>query len=74
MRTSVVAAEADRNFLVADPDIERNFVFLVVALETKHQHAERFEREAPDNAEGIRFAEQIDVAAAQRRWWQSAAA
>ena len=41
-----------------------SLVFLVVPFEAQHQHAERFQEEAPDHAERVRFAEQIDIAAA----------
>ena len=43
------------------------FVFLIVALVAQHQHAQRLQEEAPHHAERVRFAQQIDVAAAQPR-------
>ena len=60
--------QADGNFVPADLEVERELVFLVVALEAQHQHAERFQEEAPDHAERVGFAEQVDVAAAERQW------
>ena len=56
------------------PDVERKFVFLVVTLVAQHQHAQRFQEEAPHHAERVRFAEQVYVAAAQDDGGQSAAA
>ena len=44
--------------------LQREFVFLIVALIAQHQHAQGFEREAPDHAERVGFAQQEDVAAA----------
>ena len=49
-----------------------HLVFLVVALEAQHQHAERLQEEAPHHAEGVSFAEQVDVAAAQENGERSA--
>src|ERR1039458_5093469 len=57
--------EADRDFQGGDAEIAGHLVFLVVPLVAQHQHAERFHEEAPHHAEGIRFAEQVDIAAAQ---------
>ena len=65
-RISVVSAEAHRNLAAADAEIERDLVFLVVPLIAQHQHAQRLQEEAPDHAERVRFAQQIDVAAAER--------
>ena len=63
--TSVVSAKADRNLDAANPDVDRELVFLIVALEAQHQHAQRIQKEAPDHAERISFAQQVNVAAAQ---------
>ena len=38
----------------------REFVFLIVALEAQHQHAQGFEGEAPDHAERVGFAQQVE--------------
>ena len=51
-----------------------NLVFLVVPVIAQHQHAQRLQEEAPHHAEGVGFAEQVDVAAAAARWSRSAAA
>src|ERR1022692_4498694 len=48
-----------------DAEIAGHLVFLVVPLVAQHEHAERFHEEAPHHAEGIRFAEQVDISAAQ---------
>ena len=60
----MVTAEADRNLAPRNREIQREFVFLVVALIPQHQDPEGLEREAPDHAERVRLAEQVDVAAA----------
>src|SRR6478752_6673332 len=57
--------QTDWDFFIADADVARDFVFLVMALKAKRQHAKRLEGEAPDHAEGIRFAQQIDIPAAE---------
>ncbi len=49
----------------ADVEIARHLVFLIVPLVAQHQHAERFQEEAPHHAERVSFAEQVDIAAAQ---------
>ena len=51
--------QADRNFAAADAEIQRHLVFLIVALEAQHQHAQRLQEEAPHHAEGVGFAQQM---------------
>src|SRR4029077_17703381 len=48
----------------AQPDIEGELVFLIVALIAQHQNAQRFQEETPHHAERVGFTQQIDVAAA----------
>ena len=49
----------------ADMEIERKLVLLIVTLEAERQDAKPLQKEAPDDAESIRFTEQIHVAAAE---------
>src|SRR5579884_269511 len=56
--------KADGDFDAANANVERNLVFLIVTLITKHENTQRFQEKAPDHAEGVSFAEQIHVAAA----------
>ena len=48
-----------------DAEVERNLVLAVAGLlEPEHQHRQRLEDEAPDHAEGVRFAQRQHVAPA----------
>src|SRR5581483_2574117 len=58
--------QADWDLHAANPEVDGELVFLIVTLVTQHEHAESLEEEAPDHAEGISFAEQIDIPAAER--------
>ena len=58
------SAEADGNFILAEAEVQRCLVFLIVALETQRENAQSLQKEAPDDAEGICFTEQVHVAAA----------
>ncbi len=57
-------AQADGNLASADVEIERDFVFLIGALEAQHHHAQRFHEEAPHHAERVSFGQDGHVAAA----------
>ena len=58
-------AKADGNFLAAELEIQRHFPLACVwHLVAQHQDRERVERKAPRHAERVRFAEHVDVAAA----------
>ena len=59
-------AETDGDFDSGDPDVAGEFVFLIVPVIAQHQYAERLQEEAPHHAESIGFAEQINIAAAER--------
>ena len=54
-------AEADRDFALAEADVQRELVLLVMPLEAQRQHAEGLEEEAPYHAEGVRFTERDDI-------------
>ncbi len=64
-RTSVVTPRPIGNLFAGNVDVERNFVFLIVPLESQSQNAERLQRETPNHAEGVSFTQQHHVAAAQ---------
>ena len=57
--------QADGNFHATDLDVERELVFLVVALKAEHEHAHGLEEEAPHYAKRASLAEPIDIAAAE---------
>ena len=71
---NVVAARPTGNLDAADAEVAGHLVFLIVPLVAQHQHAERFQEEAPHHAERVSFAQQVDVAAAAEDGEQSAAA
>jgi len=58
--------DADRQLTAADPDVQRHLpaALDVRPLVAQHEHRQRVEREAPHDAERVRFAEQNHVAAA----------
>ena len=56
--------QSDGNFAIPHHDIERRLVFLIMAPESQYKNAERLHEETPDDAKGVRFAEQFDIAAA----------
>ena len=59
--------QADREFDAADPQVERHPPLARAGLlVAQHEHREALEREAPDDAERVRLAQQVDVAAAER--------
>ena len=52
-------AQADRHLDAADADVERHLVLARRAvLEAQHDHRQRLEDEAPDDAEGVGLAQQ----------------
>src|SRR6267154_5331926 len=57
--------DADGDFGFSDGDVGRDFpsAFAFV-FETQDEHGEAVEGEAPDDAEGVGFAEEVDIAAA----------
>ena len=57
--------ESHGNLNAPDMEVERELVFLIVAVIAKHEYAQRLQEEAPYNAECIGFAQQIDVAPAK---------
>src|SRR5215469_15886789 len=58
-------SEAHRDFNARQSQVEWELVFLVVALITEHQHAQRFQEKAPHHAERVRLAEQVHVSTAE---------
>ena len=57
--------ESNRNLDSSQSEVERHLVLLVFPLEAQHQDAQRFQKEAPHNAERIGFTQQVDIAPAQ---------
>ena len=58
-------AQADGDLDAAQTKIEGKLVFLIVPLIAQHQNAQRFQEEAPHHAERVRFAQQVNIAAAE---------
>src|SRR5439155_14912355 len=57
--------QSHRYLPARDVEVERDFPFASFRLLiTKHQHRQSFHGKAPYDAEGIRFAKQIDIASA----------
>ena len=57
--------QSERDFAPGNVDVRRNLpAALALVLEAQHQHGEAVEGEAPDHAEGVGFAQHVDVAAA----------
>ena len=53
--------------MAADRDVGRHLpAAFALVLEAQHQHGEAVESEAPDHAEGVGLAQQVDVAAAHQ--------
>src|SRR5882672_6454827 len=58
-------SQANRDLVSANRDIGRNLPSaLTVVLETQNQHGQAVERETPDHAESVSFAEDVDISAA----------
>src|SRR5207237_4914435 len=57
--------QTQRNFSASDMEVKWHSPALSIwCRETEYHHGERFHRKAPYDAKGVRFAQQIDIAAA----------
>ncbi len=55
------------NLVAGDGDVRRNFpAAFALVLDAQHQHGQAVEGEAPDHAEGIGLAQQVDIAVADQ--------
>ena len=60
-------SQSERNLVAGDGDVGRNLpAAFAFVFDAQHQHGQAVEGEAPDHAEGVGFAQQIDVAVADQ--------
>ena len=62
---TVISTKPEGDLRLADVEIQRHLPFAPVRLlVAQHQHRERLHGEAPHHAEGVSFAQHVDIAAA----------
>ena len=59
--------QAERNLMAGDGDVGRNLpATFAFVFDPQNEHSQAVEGETPDHPEGIRFAQQVDVAVAHQ--------